>query len=121
MKKGKQFNWFYLFILLFGILNFVNAQEVSISGIDGEKSADATEDLADEENEETSALEVSGFVDAYYQYSFNESPFPTSFTETHNSFTPGMANVVLAKTTGKVGFVADVAVGPRAELSLIHI
>ncbi len=71
-----------------------------------------------EESEETSSkLEVSGFVDAYYQNSFNESPFPTSFTETHNSFTLGMANVVLAKTVGKVGFVADLAVGPRAEVA----
>ncbi len=61
-------------------------------------------------------LQISGFVDAYYQYHFDEMPFPTSFTETHNSFTPGMANVVFSKE-GKFGFVADLAVGPRAEVA----
>lgn len=71
---------------------------------------------AAEETESESPFSISGFVDAYYQYSFNEEPFPTSFTETHNSFTLGMANVVLAKE-GKVGFVADLAVGPRAEVA----
>ena len=78
----------------------------------------AEEQTEENENEdEAPKLEISGFVDAYYQYSFNESPFSTSFTETHNSFTLGMANVVFAKTSGKVGFVADLAVGPRAEVA----
>lgn len=66
------------------------------------------------EDETEGKLQISGFVDAYYQYSFNEHPFPTSFTGTHNSFTPGMANVVFSKE-GKFGFKADLAVGPRAE------
>lgn len=68
------------------------------------------------EEGEASSLNISGFVDAYYQYHFEEMPFPTSFTETHNSFTPGMANVVFSKE-GKFGFVADLAVGPRAEVA----
>ncbi|MFT5166937.1 MAG: hypothetical protein ACI8P3_002169 [Saprospiraceae bacterium] len=71
---------------------------------------------SEEEVEKDQSFSISGFVDAYYQYSFNEQPFPTSFTETHNSFTLGMANVVLSKE-GKVGFVADLAVGPRAEVA----
>jgi hypothetical protein len=66
--------------------------------------------------EEPNKLQISGFVDAYYQYSFNKNPFPTSFTETHNSITPGMANVVFSKE-GKFGFKADLAVGPRAEVA----
>lgn len=70
-----------------------------------------------EEEDKKKGIEISGFVDVYYQYSFNEQPFPTSFTETHNSFTPGMANVVFAKSGKKVGFVADLAVGPRAEVA----
>lgn len=65
-----------------------------------------------EENE--NKIKINGFVDAYYQYSFNEQPLPTSFTETHNSITPGMANVVFTKE-GKFGFKADLGVGPRAE------
>lgn len=92
------------------------AQDAAVESIDnsllpvGEAAV-----LADEE-EESPALQISGFVDAYYQYHFEESPFPTSFTETHNSFTPGMANVVFSKE-GKFGFVADLAVGPRAEVA----
>jgi len=72
--------------------------------------------VEEEDEETTSELQISGFVDAYYQYHFEEMPFPTSFTETHNSFTPGMANVVFSKE-GKFGFVADLAVGPRAEVA----
>jgi hypothetical protein len=64
--------------------------------------------------EESKKLQVSGFVDAYYHYSFNENPFPTSFTGTHNSFTPGMANIVFARE-GKFGFKADLGAGPRAD------
>lgn len=60
------------------------------------------------------ALKVSGFLDAYYQHSFSNAVFPTSFTPNNNSFSLGMANLVLARD-GKVGFVADIAVGPRAE------
>ncbi len=61
-----------------------------------------------------SGLLISGFVDAYYQNSFNNTIFPTSFTPNDKSFSLGMANLVLAKE-GKVGFVADIAFGPRAE------
>ena len=61
-----------------------------------------------------SGLLISGFVDAYYQNSFNNTVFPTSFTPNDKSFSLGMANLVLAKE-GKVGFVADIAFGPRAE------
>jgi len=66
------------------------------------------------EEEEESPFSISGFVDAYYAYSFNDAAFPTSFTESLNSFNLGMANVVFSKE-GKVGFVADIAFGPRAE------
>ena len=77
-----------------------------------------TADETTTENEETKkGLEISGFVDVYYQYNFNKQPLPTSFTETHNSFTPGMANVVIAQQGDKIGFVADLAVGPRAEVA----
>ena len=69
------------------------------------------------EEEEKKGLQISGFVDVYYQYHFNKQPFPTSFTETHNSFTPSMANVVIAQEGEKIGFVADIAVGPRAEVA----
>lgn len=66
------------------------------------------------EPEPAKGLLISGFVDAYYQNSFTNTVFPTSFTPNDKSFSLGMANLVLAKE-GKVGFVADIAFGPRAE------
>lgn len=72
-----------------------------------------TESAAEEETE--SPLSLSGYVDAYYMYNFNETGFPTSFTSMHNSFTLGMANLVLAKQGKKVGFMADLGFGPRAD------
>ncbi|MEL7119027.1 MAG: porin [Bacteroidota bacterium] len=69
-----------------------------------------------EEEEEKSTFEISGFVDAYYAWSSIDQALPTSFTESVNSFNLGMANVVFSKE-GKVGFVADLAVGPRAEVA----
>jgi hypothetical protein len=66
-------------------------------------------------SETESTLEISGFVDAYYQYNLNGSAAgTTSFTPAHNSFELGMANVVFKKELKKVGFVADLAFGPRA-------
>lgn len=64
---------------------------------------------------EAPKLSISGAVDAYYQYNFNKNPAPTSFTPAHNSFSLGMAQVILSKESGKVGFTADLAFGPRAE------
>lgn len=71
--------------------------------------------------QDSSPLQVSGFADMYYQFNFNRNAPEvgltsyTSFTETHNSFTLGMVNTVLSKEVGKVGFVADLAFGPRAD------
>ncbi|MBK6949788.1 MAG: outer membrane beta-barrel protein [Haliscomenobacter sp.] len=63
------------------------------------------------EEDAAAPLSISGFVDAYYFHSFNNTVFPTSFTPNNESFSLGMANVVFSKT-GKVGFVADLAFGP---------
>ncbi len=67
-----------------------------------------------EEVESKLPFDISGFVDLYYAYSATDNPLPTSFTEAVNSFNLGMANVKISKE-GTVGFVADIAVGPRAE------
>ncbi|MFN7116417.1 MAG: porin [Saprospiraceae bacterium] len=79
-----------------------------------ETAAATTEAPAAAEAEEEAPFTISGAVDAYYLYGFNEKPFTTSFTPSHNSFALGMANVVFSKT-GKFGFTADLAFGPRAE------
>jgi hypothetical protein len=65
---------------------------------------------------------ISGYVDVYYRYNLDD-PSPkagvfnnyTSFTNAHNSFELGMASVKLEYNTGKVGVVADLGFGRRAE------
>lgn len=59
-------------------------------------------------------------ADAYYRYDFNnpkdwDYPLYTSFTRTHNSFELGMASIKAEHTMGKVGMVADIGFGRRAE------
>lgn len=80
---------------------------------------EATEEEEDAE-EVDEDLMISGFIDAYYQANFNgidlyNSGYATSFTPEHAAFTLGMANLLVSKESGKVGFVADLAWGPRAE------
>jgi len=67
--------------------------------------------------EETKQTTISGFVDAYFRYDFNRnvSNNRTSFTNSQNSFELGMASLKLEHTMGKVGFVADLGFGRRAE------
>lgn len=112
MKTGLLNTIFFLFV--FTATSSLTAQDMAADF--STEPASTNETAEKEAEEEDKAIKISGFVDAYYQYSFNENPFPTSFTETHNSFTLGMANVVFAKE-GKVGFVADLAFGPRADVA----
>ncbi|MDF7812837.1 outer membrane beta-barrel protein [Hymenobacter sp. YC55] len=68
----------------------------------------------------TSAFKISGYADAYYRYNFNnpgEAPYNnlTSFTNSHKSFELGMISVKAEHTIGKVGLVADLGFGRRAE------
>jgi Putative beta-barrel porin-2, OmpL-like. bbp2 len=65
-------------------------------------------------------LKVSGSVDAYYRFnpgadgaSFKNNL--TSFTNSNNTFQLGMASVKAEYTHGKVGVVADLGFGTRAE------
>jgi len=74
---------------------------------------------------------ISGSVDAYYRFNFSNpksdatsgpglsdfSPYNnyTSFTNSQNSFELGMASLKLEHTMGKVGVVADLGFGKRAE------
>jgi hypothetical protein len=70
-----------------------------------------------EKKEEPAAapLTFSGNVDVYYRYSSNKVGSKTSYTDKHNSFSLGMANLQMSKDNGKIGFMADVMFGPRAE------
>jgi hypothetical protein len=74
---------------------------------------------------------LTGSVDAYYRFNFSNpksdatntpgledfSPFNnyTSFTNSHNSFELGMASLKVEHSMGKVGVVADLGFGKRAE------
>jgi hypothetical protein len=63
-------------------------------------------------------FDISGSVDAYVQTNF--TPKATSdvanesFSYNANSFNLGMANLMLSKQIGKVGFMVDLGFGPRA-------
>lgn len=65
---------------------------------------------------------LSGSVDGYYQTNFNSpddvnQSFGTSFAD-ELGFALGMANVVLAYESGKVGAVVDLAFGPRGDAAV---
>lgn len=70
-----------------------------------------------QEEEEKSALSLSGSVDAYYRTTFNEAGVDeaSSFTSFANQtgFAIGMANIVGTYETGNTGFVVDLVFGPR--------
>jgi hypothetical protein len=67
-----------------------------------------------------SSFKWSASVDGYYRFNFNEPKSAsynnyTSFTNSQNSFELGMASIKAEHTVGKVGFVADLGFGRRAE------
>lgn len=65
-------------------------------------------------------LTISGSVDAYYKYDFAKaSQLGTSFATDHNSFSIGMVDIALKKTTGKTSFVGEVSFGPRGQAQSI--
>ena len=115
MKMHQILSFLGMFFVCFTLS--LQAQDADLVAVnDQEVIAEPPAEEATEEDEPKLPFDISGFVDVYYGYSFTENPFPTSFTETHNSFSLGMANLVFSKE-GKVGFVADIAVGPRAEVA----
>jgi hypothetical protein len=72
--------------------------------------------------ETKSNFAVSGYVDAYYRFNFSNPKKEsgtfnnlTSFTNSQNSFELGMASVKLEHSMGKVGVVADLGFGTRAD------
>jgi Putative beta-barrel porin-2, OmpL-like. bbp2 len=63
---------------------------------------------------------ITGSVDAYYRYNFNDPkdyPYnsPTSFTHSSNSFELGMASLRADHSFGKVAATIDLGFGKRAE------
>lgn len=68
---------------------------------------------------EAAAFKLSGSADVYYRYNFANPKDGynnlTSFTNSHNSFELGMASLKAEHSIGKVGMVADLGFGRRAE------
>jgi hypothetical protein len=77
--------------------------------------APPTDEKPTEVKNDPPPLSISGQVDAYYRYSSAKVGGLTSYTGAHNAFSLGMANIVASKDMGKIGFVADLMFGPRAE------
>ena len=66
-------------------------------------------------------LNFSGSVDAYVQTNFvpkqTNEVLNESFPSKANSFQLGMINIMLSKEFKKIGFMADVGFGPRADVA----
>lgn len=62
-------------------------------------------------------LSITGSADVYYRYDFAKTRGNnlTSFTNSHNSFSLGMASIKLEHKSEKVGIVADLGFGTRAK------
>ncbi len=64
-------------------------------------------------------FDLSGSVDVYVQTNFNgkqtNAVLNRAFAPKANSFELGMVNILMKKKVKKVGFVADLGFGPRAE------
>ncbi len=78
--------------------------------------------IAQDSTEAAPPLKISGSVDGYYRFNFSNGDGgvlgynnSTSFTGSNNVFQLGMASVKAEYTAGKVGVVADLGFGPRAE------
>lgn len=71
-------------------------------------------------NKKLSPVTITGSVDAYYRYNFNNpKTYPynslTSFTRSSNSFELGMASIRADHSFGKVSATVDLGFGRRAE------
>ena len=70
--------------------------------------------------EATEALQISGSVDTYFKYDFENAPnIKTYFANEHNSISIGMVDLALKKTTGKASFVGELSFGPRGQAQSI--
>lgn len=73
-----------------------------------------------QDSSKVSSIKLSGSADVYYRHNFNNpksAPYNnyTSFTNSQNSFELGMVSVKAEHNIGKVGMVADIGFGKRAE------
>lgn len=77
----------------------------------------STAEETPESQQEESPFRLTGFADVYYKYDFNRQAGNnrTSFTNSHNSFELGMISLKAEHAIGKIGMVADLGFGQRAD------
>lgn len=98
-----------------GSISFASAQENSVAVTNTTlPPAETKTETPPEEKKPT--LTISGSADVYYRYDFKKQMGNnrTSFTNSHNAFSLGMASVKLEHTGSKVGAVLDLGFGTRA-------
>ena len=94
---------------------FVYSQENSVAS--NQTVAPPTEEkTATPPEEKKPTLTITGSADVYYRYDFKKQPGNnrTSFTNSQNAFSLGMASVKLEHMGSKVGAVLDLGFGTRA-------
>lgn len=78
------------------------------------------QEVEEETETEKGNLAISGYVDVYYQYNFNDPESGTNqgrvFDGLHNQFSLGLVQTMLTYTKGKLTGVADLTFGPNADL-----
>jgi hypothetical protein len=91
------------------------SQENSVA-VTPNSSSPAETTAAQETPEKKPVLTISGSADAFFRYDFKKqlSNNKTSFTNSQNAFSLGMASVKLEHTGSKVGAVLDLGFGTRA-------
>lgn len=71
--------------------------------------------FAQNEDEKSAPLEITGSADVYYTYDFSgQDNIPTSFADDRNSVSIGMLDVALSKSFDKVSFMGEFSFGPRS-------
>lgn len=90
---------------------FTYAQEAAVAV---ETAAKPEKEAAEEEK--APALKISGSADVYYRYDFAKTRANnlTSFTNSQNAFSLGMASIKAEHSGGKVGVAVDLGFGTRA-------
>lgn len=103
-----------LFVAAIGMLSLTQTSAQTASLVTN--PIDTASKVAEEQKKEP-VLTITGSVDAYYKYDFasTKANTYTSFTQTHNSFSLGMASLKLEHKGEKVSAVADLGFGPRAK------
>ncbi len=101
---------FVVLVAAFSVL-FTNGQVALV-----ETNGVSATNIESANTEPKSSFSITGSADAYYKFDFAKTKANnfTSFTNSHNSFSLGMASVKFENKTDKVDMVLDLGFGTRA-------